>query len=82
MRRQTLIIQCGPWIRELSDSVLVKGLVLFLLLADTINSVFDVWSTYDYCVVRVRIEYDSTIAAVLRTHRLRHRKDSATRLQS
>ena len=41
-----------------SDSVWVKGVVLFLLVADTLNSIFDVWFTYDYCVVRVHINCD------------------------
>jgi hypothetical protein len=45
-------------IRKLSDSIWVKALVLFLLSADTVNTVFDVWFTYDYCVVRIHIDYD------------------------
>lgn len=35
----------------LRDSRWIKGLVLFLLVADTANAVFDIWFTYDYNVV-------------------------------
>lgn len=33
------------------DSKWIKGLVIFLVLADTVNSVFDIYFTYDYNVV-------------------------------
>ena len=57
---QILIFQCArEWCtRKPSDSVWVKGVVVFLLVADTLSSIFDVWFTYDYCVVRVHINCD------------------------
>ena len=50
------------------DSTFVKALVSFLLLVNTVNTVFDVWFTYDYTTVRVRflLEWDA-ITAILKS---------------